>query len=44
MNDTEFLLWLADRLVYVYNESDNTDIVRRTREIAEKIKHIKEEK
>lgn len=41
MDDTEFLLWLADRLVYVYNESENTDMVRRIKKIAEKIRDRK---
>lgn len=27
MNDAEFLRWIADRLVYVYGEKENTDFV-----------------
>lgn len=34
MNDTEFLNWVADRLVYVYHEGENVDFVQRLRSIA----------
>ena len=32
--DSEFLNWLADRLVHVYGESPNVDFVLKLREIA----------
>lgn len=34
MSDSEFLDWLADRLVNVYGESENVDFVRRLRGLA----------
>ena len=33
-NDAEFLLWIADRLVFVYGESPNIDFVLKLRKIA----------
>ena len=36
--DKEFLEWLRDRLVYVYNESPNVDFVWRLNEIIEKLR------
>lgn len=35
MSDKEFLLWLRDRLVFVYKESPNTDFVLKLTKIAE---------
>lgn len=32
--DSEFLSWLADRLVHVYGENPNVDFVHATRRIA----------
>lgn len=37
MNDKKFLMWLADRLVHVYGESEFVDFVQRLRKIAENI-------
>lgn len=34
MKDRKFLLWLADRLVYVYGENEDTDFVLKLRDIA----------
>ena len=34
---TNFLHWLADRLVHVYHESPNTDFVLRLKEIADSL-------
>lgn len=34
MEDKRFLLWLVDRLVYVYHENDHTDFVHKLRAIA----------
>lgn len=39
MTDAEFLHWLAERLVYVYNESPNIDFVRRLREMGHRMQH-----
>lgn len=36
MNDKEFLLWLRDRLIYVYDEDELIDFVKRLEIIAEK--------
>lgn len=33
--DKEFLLWLHDRIVFVYNESVNTDFVKKFKKIIE---------
>lgn len=33
-NDSDFLNWVADRLVHVYGESENVDFVRRLRILA----------
>lgn len=38
MTDSEFLYWLADRLVKVYGESENVDFVLKTRHIAKFIR------
>jgi len=35
MPDKEFLNWLADRLVNVYNESENVDFVQKLKAVAE---------
>lgn len=32
--DRDFLLWLADRFVFVYGESENVDFVQKVRRIA----------
>lgn len=40
MTDKEFLNWLEDRLVHVYNESPNTDFVLKLRQIADNIEKI----
>lgn len=32
--DSEFLNWVADRLVHVYHESENVDFVLKLRELA----------
>lgn len=40
MNDKEFLEWLIDRLVHVYNESPNTDFIHKLRKIADKIGYL----
>lgn len=37
MSDGEFLKWLAERLVNVYNESPNVDFVLKLKEIATKL-------
>lgn len=37
MSDSEFLRWLAERLVFVYKESPNVDFVTRTKEIATRL-------
>lgn len=37
MDNSEFLQWLADRLVYVYGESINADFVQRTLNIAKQL-------
>lgn len=34
MSDSEFLNWLADRLVNVYGESENVDFVQKLRKVA----------
>lgn len=34
MKDKDFLIWLADRLEYVYEEDPNTDFVQKLRAIA----------
>jgi hypothetical protein len=34
MTDAEVVSWIADRLVYVYGESENVDFVLRLRAIA----------
>lgn len=34
MTNSQFLLWLSDRLVYVYGESENTDFIFKLRELA----------
>lgn len=37
MTDKEFLDWLADRLVYVYDESPNVNFVHKLKNIAKNI-------
>ena len=34
MNDKEFLNWIVDRLVHIYEENENTDFIIRLRKIA----------
>lgn len=34
MSNSEFLNWLSNRLVYAYNESEDTDFVQKLRDIA----------
>lgn len=34
MNNSQFLLWLSDRIVNVYGESENIDFVLKLRELA----------
>ena len=29
MNDKEFLIWLRERMIFVYHESPNVDFVRK---------------
>jgi hypothetical protein len=36
MSDKEFLLWLYNRLIFVYNESELTDFVQKLKAIAER--------
>ena len=43
MTDKEFLSWLADRIVYVYKESPNTDFVLRLWKIADSLSEEKVE-
>lgn len=37
---SDFLRWLADRLVNVYGESENVDFVLRLREVAKNIDEL----
>jgi hypothetical protein len=37
MTDSEFLLWLRDRLVVVYKESANVDFVQRLNRIIDRL-------
>lgn len=37
--DAEFLSWLADRLVNVYDESPNTDFVHKLRSVADRLEN-----
>lgn len=39
MTDSEFLNWLADRLVHVYGESENVDFVLKVRRLAQAAAH-----
>lgn len=38
MTDSEFLEWIAARLVNVYHESENVDFVLKLRKIAAKLR------
>lgn len=38
MDDATFLNWLANRLVNHYGENEGTDFVRRTKQIADRLK------
>ena len=40
MTDSEFLNWVADRLVHVYHESDNVDFVLKLRRMAKQAEHV----
>mgnify|MGYP005608190137 FL=1 len=40
MLDADFLLWIRDRLRYVYGESENRDYMHRLREIAESLRPV----
>lgn len=40
--DADFLLWIRDRLHYVYGESENRDYMHRLREIAESLRPVTE--
>jgi hypothetical protein len=40
MNDKEFLNWIIDRLINVYNENPNVDFIHRLRKIADKLEII----
>lgn len=42
-SDYEFLLWLRDRLEFVYNESPNMGFVQRVEQIAKKLEPVKTE-
>lgn len=42
-DDKEFLNWLADRLVNVYNESPNVDFVLKLKQIADNMEKAYEE-
>ena len=42
MNASEFLYWLAKRLVHVYGENENTDFVLKLKEVAKTVQNIKE--
>ena len=42
MKDKDFLHWLADRVVYVYKESENVDFVQKLRNIADGVDPDKE--
>jgi len=37
MKDKEFLLWLVDRLIYVYHEDSNADFIWKLRCIAKSV-------
>ena len=39
MNDKEFLNWIIDRLINIYNESPNVDFIHRLRKIADKLEN-----
>lgn len=39
-NLSEFLIWLADRLVHVYKESPNLDIVLRLRKAVDEVEQL----
>ena len=40
MTDKEFLNWIIDRLIYVYNESPHVDFIHRLRNIANKSEEL----
>ena len=42
MSDSEFLNWMANRLVNKYGESPNTDFVLKLRDMAKKIVEYEE--
>ena len=39
-NDSNFMKWLVDRLIFVYGEDEAEDFVKRTGFIAEKLKKL----
>ena len=39
MTDKEFLNWIIDRFVHVYNESLNVDFIHRLRKIADSLEN-----
>jgi len=40
MNDSKFLDWLAERLINHYGEDEEQDFVRRTKQIADRLKFV----
>jgi hypothetical protein len=40
MTDKEFLNWIIDRFVHVYNESPNVDFIHRLQNIANKLEFL----
>lgn len=40
MSDKEFLDWIIDRLVHVYNESPHVDFIHRLRKISDKLDYL----
>lgn len=43
MTDYEFLIWIRDRLINVYGESENVDFVRRLKKVANNMKVLTED-
>jgi hypothetical protein len=39
MKDSEFVKWIADRIVNVYGESENVDFIHRLRKVVENLEH-----
>lgn len=40
MTDKDFLYWVADRFVHVYNESPHVDFIHKLKKIADKIGYL----